>query len=67
MPVWLRNFTYQQIVDYKQKEQEAMNKASGNPNSTSANIGDAKIPEHMKKALADKPRKPSYTTKASKK
>ena len=67
MPIWLRKFTYQQIVDFKQKEQEKINKASGKPNGTSVNMGDSVIPEHMKEALTNKPRKPTYTTKASKK
>ena len=67
MPTWLRKFTYQQIVDFKQKEQEEISKASGKPNSTSVNMGDTVIPEHMKEALTNKPRKPTYTTKASKK
>ena len=67
MPIWLRKFTFQQIVDYKQKEQEAIDKASNKPNTSSANIGDTAIPEHMKEALTNKARKPSYTTKTSKK
>ena len=67
MPIWLRKFTYQQIVDFKQKEQEEISKSSGKPNSTSVNMGDSVIPEHMKEALTNKPRKPTYTTKASKK
>ena len=67
MPIWLRKFTYQQILDFKQKEQEEIKKASGKPNSTSVNMGDSVIPEHMKEALTNKSRKPTYTTKTSKK
>ncbi len=67
MPVWLRKFTYQQILDYKTKENDQINKASGKSNETSAKIGDSQIPEHMKEALTRTPRKPSYKTKTSKK
>ena len=71
MPIWLRNFTHQQIVDYKNKEAEAYKKSSSDSNSTSTQIGDTNIPEHIKQALQNSPkpssRTPSYSTKASKK
>ena len=72
MPVWLRNFTYKQIVGFKKKESEAYNKAlSKSSNSTSTNIGDTNIPDHVKQALQNPTkspqRAPSYSTKASKK
>ena len=72
MPVWLRTFTYKQIVGFKKKESEAYNKAlSKSSNSTSTNIGDTNIPDHVKQALQNPTkspqRAPSYSTKASKK
>ena len=67
MPIWLRRFTHQQIADYHKKEQDAINKSSKSPNSTTANIGDTKIPEHIKQAFKGPKRSPSYKTKASKK
>tara|TARA_R110001583_G_scaffold73239_1_gene204070 strand:- start:62 stop:277 length:216 start_codon:yes stop_codon:yes gene_type:complete len=71
MPIWLRNFTHKQIADFKQKESDAYTKASSkSPNSTSTQMGDTNIPEHIKQALqTNKPpsRTPSYSTKASKK
>ncbi len=63
MPIWLRNFTYHQISDFKQKEQQEINKSLKGNNSTSTNIGDTNIPPHIKQALT----KPSYKTKTSKK
>ena len=65
MPIWLRNFTYSQIADYKQKEQEAYKKSSKGQSST-ANIGDDNLPPHIKQALTNPP-STSYKTKASKK
>ena len=72
MPIWLRNFTHKQIANYKQKESDAYGKASSkSPNSTSTQMGDTNIPEHIKQALKNaptpSPHTPSYSTKASKK
>jgi|TARA_R100000081_G_C4809589_1_gene170118 hypothetical protein len=65
MPIWLRNFTYKQIIDYKQQEQEAYKNISKGKNS-SANIGDDNLPPHIKQALTNPP-STSYKTKTSKK
>jgi hypothetical protein len=51
MPIWLRNFTYQKLSEFYEKEQEAMNKAKSKTPSKSAPKGPAV-------------RKPSYSTKA---
>ena len=72
MPIWLRNFTHKQISNFKQKEANAYNKASSkSSNSTSTQIGDTNIPDHVKDALKNAPktlsRTPSYSTKSSKK
>lgn len=72
MPIWLRNFTHKQIADFKQKEADAYKKStSKSPNSTSTQIGDTNIPDHIRDALKNAPktpsRTPSYSTKASKK
>ena len=72
MPIWLRKFTHKQIADFKQKESEAYKKASSkSPNTTSTQMGDANIPEHIKQTLKNTPkpttRTPSYSTKSSKK
>lgn len=67
MPIWLRNFTYKQIVNNQKEEQNQINQASGDSDSTSTKIGDSKIPNHMREALTKGPRKPSYKTKTSKK
>ena len=56
MPIWLRKFTHKQIADFKQKESEAYKKASSkSPNTTSTQMGDANIPEHIKQALKNSP------------
>lgn len=51
MPVWLRNFTFQKMNEYYEKEQEAMDKAKSKTPSKSAPRGPSV-------------RKPSYSTKA---
>lgn len=52
MPIWLRNFTYRQIEEHYQKEQEAYEK----------NSGKQKLGKDVPKGPAI--RQPSYTTKA---
>lgn len=66
MPIWLRKFTYQQIVDYRKKEKDEYEKASTKSNST-VKLGDKKIPEAMRQAMDNKSHSPSYSTKANKK
>ena len=66
MPIWLRKFTYQQIVDYKQREKEEVEKSSSG-NKTTAKLGDKNIPEAMRQAMSGTKRSPSYSTKAGKK
>ena len=66
MPIWLRNFTIKQIIDWKNKENKAMEKATKGKNITSTNIGDP-VPEHMKKILNDTKRQANYTTQRAKK
>jgi hypothetical protein len=51
MPIWLRNYTFQKLNEYYEKEQEAMNKAKSKAPSNSVPKGPSV-------------RKPSYSTKA---
>jgi hypothetical protein len=66
MPIWLRNLTISRILDWKKKEKEAYEKSSKGNNSQSAKVGD-NIPPHIKQAFKKAGRKPSYSTKKSKK
>lgn len=51
MPIWLRNFTFQKMNEYYEKEKEEIQKAKGK--------GKASTP-----AKGPAVRKPSYSTKA---
>jgi hypothetical protein len=51
MPIWLRNFTFQKMNEFYEKEQEAMNKSKSKAPAKSAPKGPSV-------------RKPSYSTKA---
>ena len=61
MPIWLRKFTFQQISDFKKREQDEYNKAmSKNKGNTSANIGNPNMPESLKNALKNSKLSPTY-------
>ncbi len=61
MPIWLRKFTYQQIADFKKKEQDAYNKSMSNsPSGNSTNIGSPNIPNSLKNKLMASKRPASY-------
>lgn len=62
MPIWLRNFTINEIIEYKKEEVKSIEKSTGNKNATSANIGDP-VPDHIKKTF----QQASYTTRKAKK
>ncbi len=51
MPIWLRNFTFNQISEYKKEEQEAYENASSKDSNKQTAIGpDGKInPQAFKK------------------
>lgn len=66
MPIWLRRFTVNKIVKFRQEEKKAIDNAQRGDNSTSANMGDP-LPDHMKKAFQEQSKKPSYTTQRAKK
>ncbi len=66
MPIWLRRFTVNKIVGFRQEEKKARDNAQKGDNSTSTNMGDP-LPEHMKKAFQDQSKRSSYTTQKSKK
>jgi hypothetical protein len=53
MPIWLRNFTFQKMNEFYEKEAEEIKKANKGKGSSSIPKGPAI-------------RQPSYTTKASK-
>lgn len=66
MPIWLRKFTYQQIVEAKQKEAEAVKGKSstdGKKNIDLANPNLADLPDYSKPP----PGVSTYNTRASKK
>ena len=64
MPIWLRKFTYQSIVECKQKESDAYKGVKSSNKGTTqidmANPDKSKLPPNTIKP-------PSYVTKASKK
>ncbi len=61
MPIWLRNFTYNKIVETKQKEADIVKKSSQSSDQIDlANPDKSKLPPNTIKP-------PSYVTKASKK
>ena len=68
MPIWLRNFTIQQIINYRKEEKASYEKASkgDSSTSTSANMGDS-IPDHMKSAFKEAGKKSSYIARRAKK
>lgn len=66
MPIWLRNFTINQIIEYKKEEKDQINKASKDNNSTSTKIGD-QVPDHMKKIFQQGKQSAKFTTRRSKK
>lgn len=66
MPIWLRNYTYNQMRKFYEQESKAINSSSQDSDSISTNIGDP-IPEHMKKAFKSQSPKSSYTTQRAKK
>jgi len=63
MPLWLRKFTFNKILESKQAESDATKKSSGNGKNTNIDLNNpdkSKIPNSQVKP-------PSYITKASKK
>tara|TARA_R100001377_G_C3128310_1_gene88404 strand:+ start:117 stop:311 length:195 start_codon:yes stop_codon:yes gene_type:complete len=64
MPIWLRNFTFNQIAEYKQQEKDAHNKASSKgKKGTNIDLNNpGKVPDSPHQINP-----PSYITKASKK
>ena len=64
MPIWLRNFTFHQINDYYIKENEEYKKAQKGQGGRTVISSDGTI---NKPAFAESAKKPTYTTKASKK
>lgn len=66
MPIWLRNFTIQQIISYRKEEDKKLKEASKQSNSTSANMGDA-VPDHMKQVFKQASKQADYISKIAKK
>ena len=66
MPIWLRNFTVNQIADFKQRENSQIEKATQGNSSTSTKMGE-NVPDHMKQVFQQNKKTPTYTTKKSKK
>ena len=71
MPIWLRRLTHKLIGEWKRQENEAIKNAQKSSSSTSTEIGSKDVPAHiknmMKEASSPNSKKPSYTTKPSKK
>lgn len=68
MPIWLRNFTINQIISFRKKEKTEYDKISKGDSSqtTSAKMGDP-IPDHMKAAFKEAGKKASYISRRAKK
>ena len=66
MPIWLRNFTINEIIKYRQEEKKAIDNASKTNNSTSANLGDP-IPDHIKSKFKQASKQADYISKRAKK
>ena len=64
MPIWLRNFTFNEINVFYQKEAEEVKKANQGKGGRTVINTDGTI---NKPAFAESAKKPSYTTKASRK
>ena len=72
MPIWLRRFTYQEILDIKNKEKEAnqaaIKKSKKGTNIDLANPNKSNIPKQAFSPPTTKSKSPpTYTTRASKK
>jgi hypothetical protein len=66
MPIWLRNFTLNEIIKYRQEEKKSIDNASKTNNSTSANLGDP-IPDHIKSKFKQVSKQADYISKKAKK
>jgi len=66
MPIWLRKFTFNKILEFYEEENKAASSANKNSNSKTLVDSSGKIntPEFL---AASKDYKPSYSTKASRK
>ena len=66
MPIWLRKFTYQQILETKQREADAFKKSSrskpGKQNIDLANPDKNALPDYAKSSTSS-----TFDTRASKK
>jgi len=72
MPIWLRRFTYQEILDIKNKEKEAnqaaIKKSKKGTNIDLSNPDKSNIPKQAFSPPTTKSKSPpTYTTRASKK
>ena len=68
MPIWLRNFTFQQINDHYEEENNQVKQAQGKSGNSKSITTDGRVtsPEFLKNAKSSSS-KPNYTTKASRK
>jgi|TARA_B110000495_G_C22916834_1_gene535579 hypothetical protein len=69
MPIWLRNFTFQQINDHYEEENNQVKQAQGKSGNSKSITTDGKVtsPEFLKNAKTKPQASPNYSTKASKK
>ena len=66
MPIWLRKFTVNRIIEFRQEEKKSIDNAGKKNNSTSANLGDP-IPDHIKSKFKQASRQADYISKRAKK
>ncbi len=64
MPIWLRNFTFHEINEHYKKEEAEYKKAQKGKGGRTVISSDGTV---NKPAFADSSKKPTYTSKASKK
>lgn len=67
MPIWLRNFTFNKMKEYFEKQNQEMKKAQAGSSQSSTVIGEdgkVKSPDFLKSTSKSQP---TYTAKASKK
>ena len=69
MSIWLRNFTFQQINDHYEEENNQVKQAQGKSGNSKSITTDGKVtsPEFLKNAKTKSQASPNYSTKASKK
>jgi hypothetical protein len=66
MPIWLRKFTVNRIIKFRQGEKKEIDNIGKKNNSTSANLGDP-VPDHIKSKFKQASKQADYISKKAKK